>query len=124
MIEIGGLFRAGLPPAVAAITALLMIVTTVLAAEEIPATTPEEVGMSPWFVAAGKGTKGEVPEHRLVPAQRAITIHDLLTHTSGLDSSGLGSAVAAWPRPGPEATLASHVPRYAGMLLDFQPGTR
>ena len=85
---------------------------------------PADRDISPWFVAAGKGTKGEVPEHRLVPAQRAITIHDLLTHTSGLDSSGLGSAVAAWPQPGPEATLASHVPRYAGMLLDFQPGTR
>ena len=85
---------------------------------------PADRDISPWSVAAGKGTKGEVPEHRLVPAQRAITIHDLLTHTSGLDSSGLGSAVAAWPQPGPEATLASHVPRYADMLLDFQPGTR
>ena len=65
-----------------------------------------------------------MPEHRLVPAQGAITIHDLLTHTSGLDSSGLGSAVAAWSQPGPEATLASHAPRYAGMLLDSQPGNR
>ena len=85
---------------------------------------PPDRDVSPWFVAAGKGAAGEVPEHRLVPAARAITIHDLLTHTSGLDSSGLGSAVAGWPEPGPEATLASHVPRYAGMLLDFQPGAR
>ena len=80
---------------------------------------PAERDISPWFV-----TKGQVPEHRLVPAERAITIHDLLTHTTGLDSYGLGSAVAALPEPGPEATLASHVPRYAGMALDFQPGTR
>ncbi len=87
---------------------------------------PADRDVSPWFVAAGKGkgAKGEIPEHRLVPARRAITIHDLLTHTSGIDASGLGSAVSAWPEPGPEATLASHVPLYAGMLLDFQPGTR
>ncbi|MDE0026266.1 MAG: serine hydrolase [Spirochaetaceae bacterium] len=87
---------------------------------------PADRDVSPWFVAAGKGkgAKGEVPAHRLVPARRAITIHDLLTHTSGIDSSGLGSAVSEWPEPGPEATLASHVPLYAGLLLDFQPGTR
>lgn len=87
---------------------------------------PADRDVSPWFVAAGKGkgAKGEVPEHRLVPARRAITIHDLLTHTSGIDSSGLGSAVSAWPEAGAEATLASHVPLYAGLLLDFQPGTR
>ena len=85
---------------------------------------PADRDISPWFVTKGQGTKGQVPEHRLVPAERAITIHHLLTHTSGLDSYGLGSAVAALPEPGPEATLASHVPRYAGMALDFQPGTR
>ena len=72
---------------------------------------PADRDISPWFVTKGQGTKGQVPEHRLVPAERAITIHDLLTHTSGLDSYGLGSAVAALPEPGPEATLASHVPR-------------
>jgi len=64
------------------------------------------------------------PAHRLVPAQRAITIHHLLTHTSGLDSYGLGAAVAVLPQAGPAATLASRVPLYAGMPLDFQPGTR
>ena len=88
---------------------------------------PADRDISPWFVAVGdgeKGRKGEVPEHRLVPAERAITIHDLLTHTSGIDASGLGSAVAAWPEPDSRATLASQVPRYAGLLLDFQPGTR
>ena len=80
---------------------------------------PADRDISPLFV-----TKHRVPEHRLVPAERAITIQHLLTHTSGLDSHGLGSAVAGLPEPGPEATLASHVPLYAGMPLDFQPGTR
>ncbi len=66
----------------------------------------------------------DVPEHRLVPAARPITIHDLLTHTSGLASGGLGNAVAGHPEHGPEETLADVVPRYAKIALDFQPGTR
>ena len=80
---------------------------------------PADRDVSPRYVATGK-----VPEHRLVPAERAITIHHLLTHTSGLASDGLGSAVAVLPEQGAEATLANRVPVYAGMPLDFQPGTR
>ena len=80
---------------------------------------PADKDVSPEWVARGK-----VPEHRLVPAQRPITIHDLLTHTAGLGTYGLGIAVAEWPEPGPEDTLASMMPRYASMPLDFQPGTR
>ena len=65
------------------------------------------------------------PPHRLVPAARQITIHDLLTHTSGLASGGLGNAIAGLPKTkGPEDTLADLVPEYAEMALDFQPGTR
>ena len=80
---------------------------------------PADRDVSPRYVA-----KGKVPDHRLVPAERAITIHHLLTHTSGLASEGLGSAVAVLPEQDPEATLASRVPLYAGMPLDSQPGTR
>ncbi len=67
-----------------------------------------------------------IPEHRLVPASREITIHDLLTHTSGLGSGGLGSMVAP-RRPFPlpdDATLATEMARYSNMALDFQPGDR
>ena len=35
--------------------------------------------------------RANIPEHRLVPAKREITIHDLLTHTSGLGTGGLGT---------------------------------
>jgi CubicO group peptidase (beta-lactamase class C family) len=80
---------------------------------------PADKDVSPQWVAPGK-----VPEHRLVPAQRPITIHDLLTHTAGLGTYGLGIAVAGWPEPGPKDTLASMMPVYAAMPLDFQPGTR
>ena len=65
----------------------------------------------------------DVPEHRLVDVHRPVTIHDLLTHTSGLGSSGLGSAVAKFNR-GLEETLATWIPQVAAGPLDFQPGSR
>ena len=65
-----------------------------------------------------------IPLHRLVPADREITIHDLLTHTSGLASGGLGSAVQERRQRDPDATLESEMPRYASYALDFQPGSR
>lgn len=63
------------------------------------------------------------PAHRLVPAKTPITIHHLLTHTSGLMSGGLGAAVSG---RGKEArgTLASYIPTLAEVPLDFQPGSR
>ena len=80
---------------------------------------PADRDTSPEFVVPG-----QAPEHRLVPAERPITIHDLLTHTAGLASYGLGIAVAELPEAGPEDTLASRVPLYARIPLDFQPGSR
>ena len=80
---------------------------------------PTDKDVSPQWV-----TRKEIPEHRLVPAERPITIHDLLTHTAGLGTYGLGIAVAGWPEPGPKDTLETMMPRYAAMPLDFQPGTR
>jgi CubicO group peptidase (beta-lactamase class C family) len=60
-----------------------------------------------------------------VPADRDITIRDLLTHTSGLASGGAGSRAAARAAPRPSTgTLASQVPGYGAAPLDFQPGTR
>lgn len=66
-----------------------------------------------------------VPEYYVVPANREITIRDLLTHTSGLVSYGLGAAQV--PKIAPHApgdTLASYVPKLAAVPLDFQPGTQ
>ena len=70
--------------------------------------------------------RNNIPEHRLVPAKREITIHDLLTHTSGLGTGGLGSLVAErapFPLPS-DRTLATEMSRYASSPLDFQPGER
>lgn len=65
-----------------------------------------------------------IPAHRTVPAAREITVHDILTHTSGLASSGLGSAVSAPASRAPGANLENTVPKYGEYILDFQPGTR
>jgi len=58
---------------------------------------------------------------RIVPAQRPIMIRDLLSHTSGLMSSG---ASTAYPfAVGSGETLAQALPRLSSIPLDFQPGT-
>jgi len=67
-----------------------------------------------------------VPDHRLVPAAREITVHDILTHTSGLASGGLGTALSAASIGGLDnrESLAKNVPEYGNVILDFQPGSR
>jgi CubicO group peptidase (beta-lactamase class C family) len=89
------------------------------------------------FIPEFKGQKVAVAEKgakdtkgvKLVPAERDITVKDLLTHTSGLMSSGDG------PNPGPgslvnkierrpDDTLADYVPRLGAAALDFQPGAK
>jgi len=63
------------------------------------------------------------PEVDFVSANRDITVRDLLTHTSGLLSGGLGQAVSTVERK-PGDTLADYIPRLGSVPLDFQPGTR
>jgi len=65
--------------------------------------------------------RNNIPAHRAVPANTPVTIQHLLTHTSGLMSSGLGTAVT--PRIQRES-LATYIPRLGEVLLDFQPGSR
>ena len=75
--------------------------------------------------AGGRGGRGgPPPEITLTPATRAITVRDLMTHTSGLASGGAGSREAA--RVAPRVTtenLAIHIPKLGAAPLDFQPGT-
>lgn len=67
-----------------------------------------------------------LPAHRLVPAAREITVHDILTHTSGLASGGLGTVLSAASIGGLDnrESLAKNVPEYGNVILDFQPGSR
>jgi CubicO group peptidase (beta-lactamase class C family) len=71
-------------------------------------------------VAVPRGNSGEFYE---VPVDRELTIRDLLTHTNGLMTGGIGSK-AGPPRPAPGDTLATYIPRLAAVPLDFQPGTQ
>jgi CubicO group peptidase (beta-lactamase class C family) len=71
------------------------------------------------------GQPPRAPEIYTVPANREITVRDLMTHTSGLASGGAGAREAA--RVGQRQstdTLAAHIPRLGAAPLDFQPGTR
>ena len=71
----------------------------------------------------GKG-KNKAPAYRLVPVDTPVTIHHMLTHTSGLTNRGLGWKIASLGRHTKDDTLASFVPRLAQVPLDFQPGTQ
>jgi CubicO group peptidase (beta-lactamase class C family) len=75
--------------------------------------------------AGARGGEGD-PEaaYDVVSAAREITIRDLLTHTSGLVSGGLGAAAATKLAPRSQNdTLATFIPKLASVPLDFQPGT-
>ncbi|MGC4042423.1 MAG: serine hydrolase domain-containing protein [Armatimonas sp.] len=62
----------------------------------------------------------------LVPAERPITVHDLLTHTGGLASDGLGAKQVPPENlePHGQDTLATYAKRLAKVPLDFPPGSQ
>jgi CubicO group peptidase (beta-lactamase class C family) len=73
----------------------------------------------------GGAAQTREPDIYSVPAEREITVRDLLTHTSGLESGGAGSREGA--RIAPRSTssnLAAYVPTLGAVPLDFQPGTQ
>ena len=83
---------------------------------------------------------GYIPEHRLVPLKKPVTIHDLLTHTAGVATGGLGQAIAPWNSKlssGKDGaartqerdfveniTIRSFTEMLSDGPLDFQPGSR
>lgn len=68
---------------------------------------------------------GEIPDHYTVPASREITLRDLLTHTSGLESGGLGGRIGNTIAPrDTKMNLEQYIPTLGKVPLDFQPGTR
>jgi CubicO group peptidase (beta-lactamase class C family) len=53
-----------------------------------------------------------------------MTIQEMLTHTSGLASGGIGSQLVAKLAPRqPADSLATYIPRLSAIPLDFQPGS-
>jgi CubicO group peptidase (beta-lactamase class C family) len=85
------------------------------------------------YIPEFKGTKVAMPaspgaaeRYSTTAASRDITILDLMTHTSGLGSSGVTNAdfaklIAARK---PTDTLADFIPRLGALPMDFQPGTQ
>ena len=69
------------------------------------------------FLPEFKDLKVAVSPSRTAGASRAITIRDLLTHTSGL----MGPPQIPTD---PAATLTAVIPRFASESLEFQPGTQ
>ncbi len=61
-----------------------------------------------------------------VPAEREVTIRDLLTHVSGLASGTMSNDSIRVPeiQRKPTDTLADYIPRLGKSALEFQPGSR
>ena len=74
---------------------------------------------------AANGQPARDAEVYTVPADREITIRDLLTHTSGLESGAVGNRIGARMAPRTMTfDLAKYVPTLGQVPLDFQPGSR
>jgi CubicO group peptidase (beta-lactamase class C family) len=77
------------------------------------------------FPPPAPAAPGTPPPFYTVPAAREITIQDLLTHVSGLNSGGpASSAEVAKIALKSGESLTDYIPRLATTPLDFQPGTR
>ena len=76
-------------------------------------------------VAASAAGPAREQEIYTVPAERELTIRDLMTHTNGLETGGPGSREAARMSPRNTASnLAAYVPTLGAVPLDFQPGAK
>jgi len=83
--------------------------------------------IKPGYVAPAvpAGQPAPIPDYYSVPATREITVKDLLTHTSGLESGSLGNRLGGRIAPRDVTkTLADQVPNLAKVPLDFQPGSQ
>ncbi len=83
------------------------------------------------FIPEFKDTKVAMPRSDAaggiytVPAKREVTVHDLITHTSGLGSGGAASEATARIAPRDlTGTVADWTAALGAAPLDFQPGTR
>jgi CubicO group peptidase (beta-lactamase class C family) len=74
--------------------------------------------------AGGRGTPAAPPQFDTVPAQREITIKDLLTHVSGLGSGPMGNSDIDKVARKEGEKLADYIPRLGRTTLEFQPGSR
>ena len=72
----------------------------------------------------GRGGAEQAPQFYTVPAQREITIKDLLTHVSGLGSGPMGNSDIEKVARKDGEKLSDYIPRLGSTALEFQPGSR
>jgi CubicO group peptidase (beta-lactamase class C family) len=82
------------------------------------------VAQPPGGGGRGAGAGGSDPRFYTVPAARAITVKDLLTHVSGLGSGPMGNSDIAKVARKDGETLSDYIPRLGSTALEFQPGSR
>jgi CubicO group peptidase (beta-lactamase class C family) len=82
----------------------------------------QEGGAGGRGAATGRGAAE--PQFYTVPANREITIRDLLSHVSGLVSGPISTAEANKLGRKPTDALADYIPRLGATPLEFQPGSR
>jgi CubicO group peptidase (beta-lactamase class C family) len=91
-----------------------------LVSEYLPSFESTRVAVS----EGGGGGRGRAPGFYTVPAERQITVADLLTHTSGVMSGTMSNSVGnQWSADRHELGLA-WVDPLGEAPLEFQPGTR
>jgi len=75
---------------------------------------------------AASGGRGAAPNFYTVPADREVTVKDLLTHVSGLASGTMSNSSIQNPAISRKPTdkLADYIPRPGASALEFQPGSR
>src|SRR5690606_38499761 len=85
---------------------------------------PQRGGFGGGAGAAGGPGGGGAPDYYNVPAERALTILDLLTHTGGVMSGAVGNA-GGMPLFARRMELGvAWAEELANVPLDFQPGSR
>lgn len=72
---------------------------------------------------APAGGVSSVAKYNTVPANREITIKDLLTHSSGIGQGKISSSEIDKISRSTYKTLAVYIPKLANAPLEFQPGT-
>ena len=90
----------------------------------IPEFRNMKVAMAQSGGGRGAGGAPAAPSFYTVPAQREITIKDLLTHVSGLGSGPMGNSDIEKVARKDGDRLADYIPRLGGTSLEFQPGSR
>ncbi len=85
---------------------------------------PAQGGRGAAPASAAPGGRGPAPVFYTIPADREITVRDLLTHVSGLASGPMSNSETQKLNRRPEENLASYIPRLGTTPLEFQPGTR